>query len=104
MVVCKYLECNILFLVLFLCVSCTASNTEENDPNPAGDSNDDISAPEISNISVQSISSSAATILWETNELATAQVEYGLSTDYGLISSLDSNLALSHSERAGLLL
>ncbi len=56
----------------------------------------DTTAPVISNISASSITSSAATVTWTTNEASTTRVEYGISTSYGNFSSLDSNLVTSH--------
>jgi len=38
-----------------------------------------------------------ATITWRTNILATSQVEYGLTTDYGNMTPLDENLVVVHS-------
>jgi len=43
----------------------------------------DTSSPAISNVSAGSLSSSGATITWSTDESATSQVEYGLTTSYG---------------------
>ena len=56
----------------------------------------DTTAPVISSISAGSITSSAATVTWTTNEAATSRVEYGTSTSYGSFSSLDSSLVTSH--------
>ena len=53
--------------------------------------------PVISSVLANSLTTSGATITWITNEGATSQVEYGLTTTYGSLSSLDSNLLLSHS-------
>ena len=44
---------------------------------------EDTTAPVISNVSAGNITSSGATITWNTDELATSQVEYGLTTAYG---------------------
>ncbi|WP_316181281.1 hypothetical protein [Bradyrhizobium sp. SZCCHNRI1009] len=54
----------------------------------------DTTPPEISAVSVSSISSSTETIIWTANEPATSAVNYGLTTSYGLASS---SLALSTS-------
>jgi hypothetical protein len=48
-------------------------------------------------ISSSGVSSSEATVSWETDKPASTQVEYGLSTEYGQASVLDSALASSHS-------
>lgn len=56
----------------------------------------DTTSPIISNITSNNITSSEVTISWATNEPATSQVEYGISTLYGTLSSLDNNLTTSH--------
>ena len=43
------------------------------------------------------LSPDSATIEWTTNEGATSQVEYGLTSGYGSFSPPDSNLVLNHS-------
>ena len=58
----------------------------------------DTTAPTLSAIAAGSITSGGATISWTTNEAATSQVEYGITTSYGSSSSLDSALATSHSQ------
>jgi len=56
----------------------------------------------ISSVQAVDITASGATITWTTNEAATAQVEYGLTTEWGSRANLDA-LATSHSvELAGL--
>ena len=63
----------------------------------------DVSAPEISSVGPSSITVSGVTITWTTNELATSQVEYGLTEKYGSITTFDSNPVNSHSvDLAGL--
>ncbi|MGH7141150.1 MAG: beta strand repeat-containing protein [Minisyncoccia bacterium] len=57
----------------------------------------DTTPPTISNIQAVSIGPSTATITWTTDEPATSQVEYGLTSGYGTLSSLDSTLATTHS-------
>ncbi len=57
----------------------------------------DTTPPVISAATVSIISSSAVTISWTTNEPATSQVEYGLTTSYGTLTVLDSTLFTSHS-------
>lgn len=51
--------------------------------------------PTISNVSVQPIESGKATVRWETNQPATSQVQYGLTTAYGSSAS-NSTLKTSH--------
>ena len=57
----------------------------------------DTTPPVISSVSAGSISSSGATITWTTDEAGDSQVEYGLTTSYGLSTSLDASLVTSHS-------
>jgi hypothetical protein len=53
--------------------------------------------PVISNLGSINITSNSATITWLTDEPADSQVEYGLTTSYGNLSLLDSNLVSNHS-------
>lgn len=55
--------------------------------------------PVISMVSVSATSDSVATVTWTTNEPATSQVEYGLTTDYGSLTPLGGDLVESHSVR-----
>lgn len=57
----------------------------------------DTTPPVLSAIGTSGITSSAAVISWTTNEPASAQVEYGTTTVYGSLSTLDSALLTSHS-------
>ncbi len=61
-------------------------------------SNNDVTAPIISNISASSISSSGAIIMWNTDENASSQVSYGLTGTYGADTTLDSNLMTAHAQ------
>ncbi len=61
------------------------------------DSND-TSPPAISDVSSIHISSDSATIIWNTDEPATSQVEYGFTTSYGSSTTLDSDLVTIHSQ------
>lgn len=56
----------------------------------------DTTPPVISGVDVSHISETTATIKWETDELATSQVEYGTSAAYGSIKTLEASTA-SHS-------
>ncbi|MFA6146357.1 MAG: DUF2341 domain-containing protein [Patescibacteria group bacterium] len=56
---------------------------------------DDQSAPEINSVS-SAATAYTATITWETDELATSQMEYGFTTDYGTETDLDSQLTIQH--------
>ncbi|GAI84368.1 unnamed protein product, partial [marine sediment metagenome] len=53
--------------------------------------------PAIFNIQETNITSSGATITWNTDENSTSQVEYGLDTSYGNATDLDTSLVTSHS-------
>jgi Putative Ig domain./Fibronectin type III domain. len=57
----------------------------------------DSTAPVISNIVVSEITGSSAVVSWDTNETATSQVEYGLTSSFGQQTSEDSGLVVSHS-------
>src|SRR4029079_11971333 len=58
----------------------------------------DTTPPVISGIGVSGISQSGATIAWTTDEAADSQVNYGLTTAYGSSTTLNTSLALSHSQ------
>jgi hypothetical protein len=53
--------------------------------------------PSISGVSASSITTSGATISWTTDVGATSQVEYGTTTSYGTLTTLNSSLVTSHS-------
>ncbi len=57
----------------------------------------DTTAPTISAVASTNITGNSATITWTTNEPATSQVNYGLTTSYGATTTLDTNLVTSHS-------
>lgn len=57
----------------------------------------DTTAPVISGITSSSITVTGAIITWATNETATSRVEYGTTTAYGLLSTLNSTPVTSHS-------
>lgn len=54
-------------------------------------------AATISGQAVSSITQSGATVAWNTNQAATSQVEYGLTTAYGQITPVDTALVTAHS-------
>jgi phosphodiesterase/alkaline phosphatase D-like protein len=56
----------------------------------------DNTPPVISSISSGGPLTTSATISWTTNELATTQLNYGLTTSYGTVTALDSTLTSSH--------
>jgi uncharacterized lipoprotein YddW (UPF0748 family) len=53
--------------------------------------------PAISNVQATGITTTGATITWTTDQAATSQVQYGLTTSYGNLSPLDSTPLTSHS-------
>jgi hypothetical protein len=57
----------------------------------------DTTAPAISGTSASSITSSAATITWTTDEPADSAVEYGTTAAYGSSTSIDTAKVVSHS-------
>ncbi len=58
----------------------------------------DTTAPTISAVSAASLTTSGATIAWTTNEPATTQVQYGVTTAYGSTTGLNSTLLTAHSQ------
>src|SRR3989454_10789310 len=56
----------------------------------------DNTPPLISTVSASSISSSAGTITWVTNEASDSQVDYGLTTAYGSSTPLNASLLTAH--------
>lgn len=56
----------------------------------------DTTPPTISDAQV-TVGTTSATFTWNTNEPADAQVEYGLTTSYGTLSTLDTTQATQHS-------
>ena len=58
----------------------------------------DTTKPVISVVQATSIAASSATVTWTTNELATSQVNYGLTVSYGSSTTLDPAYLTSHSQ------
>jgi RHS repeat-associated protein len=58
----------------------------------------DTTAPAISNVVAQGITTSGATITWSTNENSDSQVEYGQTTNYGQSTTLNPALVTAHSQ------
>lgn len=56
----------------------------------------DTTPPVISNVA-SSPSRTSATVTWATNEGSTSQVEYGTTTSYGSLTTLNTSMATSHS-------
>ncbi len=57
----------------------------------------DNAAPVISAVASSAITDTLATITWTTGETADSRVEYGLTTAYGSLTTLDTALVASHS-------
>lgn len=53
--------------------------------------------PAISGVGASNITNNAATITWVTDQPATSQVQYGLTTSYGSQSPIDSDQVTNHS-------
>jgi adhesin/invasin len=62
-----------------------------------GQSGQDTTAPEISDISTRDLAATSIVILWTTDEPATSRVDYGLTDSYGRSTSTGSGRAVSHS-------
>ena len=56
----------------------------------------DTAPPTISALGTANVTATSASVTWTTNEPATSQVEYGLTTTYGSLTPLDSALVTSH--------
>ncbi|MCG3110724.1 MAG: fibronectin type III domain-containing protein [Candidatus Manganitrophus sp. SB1] len=57
----------------------------------------DTTAPVLSGIAVGNVASTSVVISWSTHEAATSQVEYGPTTAYGSLSTLNTTLLAAHS-------
>lgn len=64
----------------------------------------DTQPPQLSAIAAQNITPTGAQISWQTNEPADAQVEYGVTSNYGAASPLASILTATHAETLAALL
>ena len=73
--------------VFIVRVSASGSTTPPPPPPPG-----DTTAPVISGVSASGVSSSGATINWNTNEASDTQVEYGTTTSYGGSTTLNAAL------------
>ena len=74
-------------------ITVTVSNQQQTSPPP---SSSDTTAPFLSEIQTANITTSDSTIGWITDELSTSQVEYGIFTNYGFITILDTFLTTHH--------
>lgn len=57
----------------------------------------DANPPMIEAMTVTSLTTSSATLNWTTTEVANGEVDYGTTASYGSTSSLNTNLAVTHS-------
>ena len=71
----------------------TTAGTPTPPPPPA-----DTTAPTLSAITAGSITTTGATISWNTNEAADTQVDIGLTSSYGQSSTLSTTLETTHSQ------
>jgi hypothetical protein len=61
----------------------------------------DTAPPVLSGVSVTQVTSSGALLSWTTSEASDSQVEYGPTTAYGSMTSLDPALLLAHAQAPG---
>lgn len=87
-------------------IKCRANDRASNTENPSTGNavNIDTLAPTLSNIRATSINYDSVNnvitniiIQWETNEPSTSQVEYGETTSYGVLTSIDGTKVTNHS-------
>ncbi len=57
----------------------------------------DTTGPTITARTATALTANGATVTWTTNEAATSQVDYGLTTSYGSTTTIDPSLITSHS-------
>ncbi len=58
----------------------------------------DTAPPTVSDVQTNLVTQAGTTISWTTDELSDSQLDYGLTTNYGSQTSLDSTLVTSHSQ------
>ncbi len=68
-------------------------------PTPTPTIAPDTTAPVVSSASATFITATSTTITWITNEVSDTQLEYGVSTTYGIYSPLNTSRVTSHSVR-----
>jgi hypothetical protein len=100
------LACLVLSTVLVAATGCgnhKPGATDYETSEPAGEDNvkpdegpGDTTPPTCSNILVTQITPKSATISWQTDEPANTCIEYGTTTDYGTLSSLQTDLVTDH--------
>ena len=77
--------------------SVTVANVSANQTITINGVSADATAPVITQVAASAITETGATITWQTDEIAAAQVEYGVSAALGLATNLDTTLRTSHS-------
>ena len=78
-----------------------AGNTRTSVDVTVNVNNIDVTPPGFQNVVATGITTTGATITWTTTEPATTQVQYGPTTNYGFLTTLDPTLAASHSQPIG---
>lgn len=56
----------------------------------------DTTPPNITSVAVAPITTTSATVAFTTDEIANTQIEYGTTEGYGMMTTFDPNLALTH--------
>lgn len=67
-------------------------------PPPTPPGSPDTTPPVISSVTISVITSTTATVTWTTNEPASSQIDFGVTTAYGSQTALVSTLTTSHSQ------
>jgi hypothetical protein len=60
-----------------------------------------VAPPVISGVTSSAVTGTSATIAWTTDQSTSTQVEYGLSSGYGSVTTLNASLTTSHSQGLG---
>jgi phosphodiesterase/alkaline phosphatase D-like protein len=55
-------------------------------------------APTVTNVTVSNVQGQSAAITWMTNQAADTQIEYGLTTSYGSMTTLNATLSTGHGQ------
>ena len=74
----------------------TADAPVQGESDPALIANPDAYGPIISNVTISSTTPIGAVIAWTTDEIADAQIEYGLADAYGFETTLNVTLGTAH--------
>lgn len=83
--------------LLFGVVACgTSEETEDGNGNDKNPFNTDIFGPTVSNTAISEITQTGAVITWITDEPGSSQVKYGLTSNFGSVTPLDSAMVTDH--------